>query len=554
MARSDQELLEEVLSAYDDLHQSLLHPTSLSKHIWRWEELGDDLKRAAQIGSLGLRASQTAFYAASNVRSLIAPMLHLEEEVDSMVLSLSDDLSRLKGMGTKEVADSTVATLLIDSETIVKSAKLAKRRPPTSFSQPSPYKHPHHLSTAAQNHSSTSHRPPVTSRSTQSTQSPHPSRSPQNPLLFPPTDPIRTWFISHLASPYPTSLEKVELASSANITTNKLDSDLVNWRRRSGWANVRDKYCGGNKHRTKRLIEDVSSGKERRKEVLRDVEKVRAYLERREEERVGDWVKDFLWVDLINRMKEEVATHFFGEQRPVRLISFTFVEESSRISLSHSSKLLKTRTILSTSSVFHLKIQQADIQLIALPTAANTISTQDPIRLSHTPRTPSTSSTSSASNYINEISPSSRSISSSSSSSTSSFGSVSDTSSVSEASNLIPVNNKRPLPPSFQDESERPSVRVKKEHSEDHTMSEDFVMDSEYVESPVGYYAADGGYQREMPYPSNVTESTCGSLWSTEASLPMLPHMQSVVDGSASEASFKLPETHRFDFQWNESQ
>ncbi|EIW66710.1 hypothetical protein TREMEDRAFT_57674 [Tremella mesenterica DSM 1558] len=85
-------------------------------------------------------------------------------------------------------------------------------------------------------------------------------------------------------------------------------------------------------------------------------------------------------------------------------------------------------------------------------------------------------------------------------------------------------------------------------------MSEDFVMDSEYVESPVGYYAADGGYQREMPYPSNGTQSTCGSLWSTEASLPMLPHMQSAVGGSASEASFKLPETHRFDFQWNESQ
>lgn len=40
----------------------------------------------------------------------------------------------------------------------------------------------------------------------------------------------------------------------------------------------------------KRLIEDVEGGHERREEVVEEVERMRGYLERREEERVGDWV------------------------------------------------------------------------------------------------------------------------------------------------------------------------------------------------------------------------------------------------------------------------
>ncbi|RXK36622.1 hypothetical protein M231_06085 [Tremella mesenterica] len=448
--------VREILKCYNDFRRHFHDKVRLQEEVPKWENLQLRLAEGLKSGNLLEETARVGRCVAENLIGMISGVSQLDELACKTMEGLREDLDVI---------------LMNSFHMPVQTSKRAWRSAsPSPFASPS--KH-----ARSGTHTSSDFAP-------QSPPSPHPFTSPPATLLFPPTDPIRTWFISHLASPYPTPLEKVELASSANITTNKLDSDLVNWRRRSGWANVRDKYCGGNKHRTKRLIEDVLSGKERRKEILRDVEKVRAYLERREEERVGDWVKD----------------------------------------------------------------------LIALPTVANTISTQDPIRLSHTPRTPSTSSTSSASNYIDEISPSSRSISSSSSSSTSSFGSISNTSSVSEASNLIPVINKRPLPPSFQDESERPSVRVKTEHSEDHTMSEDFVMDSEYVESPVGYYAADGGYQREIPYTSNGTQSTCGSLWSTEASLPMLPHMQSAVDGSASEASFKLPETHRFDFQWNESQ
>jgi hypothetical protein len=40
------------------------------------------------------------------------------------------------------------------------------------------------------------------------------------------------------------------------------------------------------------LIEKVESGQEKRKGVREAVEKMKAYLERREEERVGDWVKE----------------------------------------------------------------------------------------------------------------------------------------------------------------------------------------------------------------------------------------------------------------------
>jgi hypothetical protein len=48
----------------------------------------------------------------------------------------------------------------------------------------------------------------------------------------------------------------------------------------------------GDKAKMKRLIEDVKAGNERRGEVVEEVERMRGYLEKREEERVGDWVHE----------------------------------------------------------------------------------------------------------------------------------------------------------------------------------------------------------------------------------------------------------------------
>ena len=67
---------------------------------------------------------------------------------------------------------------------------------------------------------------------------------------------------------------------------------MTNWRRRAGWTDIKDHFAGGDKDAVAGVIEMVEDGQEKRKEVREAVERMKAYLERREEERVGDWVKE----------------------------------------------------------------------------------------------------------------------------------------------------------------------------------------------------------------------------------------------------------------------
>lgn len=106
------------------------------------------------------------------------------------------------------------------------------------------------------------------------------------------TDHIREWFLQHLANPYPSAVEKDSLSELSGIPRSKIDSDMTNWRRRAGWTDIKDNWANGSRDAMRVLIEKVESGQERRKGVREAVEKMKAYLERREEERVGDWVKE----------------------------------------------------------------------------------------------------------------------------------------------------------------------------------------------------------------------------------------------------------------------
>lgn len=127
----------------------------------------------------------------------------------------------------------------------------------------------------------------------ESSLSPSPSTPPppSPPLLeLQPADHLRLWFLDHLSNPYPTITEKKELSLITGIAKNKIDSDMTNWRRRAGWTDIKDTYADRDKMKMKRLIEAVESGKEKRKVVIEAVEKMRAYLERREEYGVGSWV------------------------------------------------------------------------------------------------------------------------------------------------------------------------------------------------------------------------------------------------------------------------
>ncbi|EIW66711.1 hypothetical protein TREMEDRAFT_57675, partial [Tremella mesenterica DSM 1558] len=263
-------MAQELLACYHDLHSHLHDPERVREHLPRWTQLQKWFAQVAADGTLSRETARAGLSVSKNISSIVTRILELEDTSYRALAEVS--------ACTTEIMEGWKAGTSINLATRKKRswASLSSPSPFTASKRPRPLSpSPETLSAAHEISSSTLHHPTSPGLTPQF---PHSSIPPFTTLLSPPTDPIRTWFISHLASPYPTPLEKVELATSANITTNKLDSDLVNWRRRSGWANVRDKYCGGNKHRTERLIEDVLSGKERRKEILRDVEKVRAYL------------------------------------------------------------------------------------------------------------------------------------------------------------------------------------------------------------------------------------------------------------------------------------
>lgn len=106
------------------------------------------------------------------------------------------------------------------------------------------------------------------------------------------TDHLRLWFLQNLSNPYPTPAKKDFLATASGVPRSKVDSDLTNWRRRAGWTDIKDRWAEGDKARMRRLIEGYEEGLEGREEVVEEIERMRGYLERREEERVGDWVHE----------------------------------------------------------------------------------------------------------------------------------------------------------------------------------------------------------------------------------------------------------------------
>ncbi|WRT67572.1 uncharacterized protein IL334_004544 [Kwoniella shivajii] len=103
---------------------------------------------------------------------------------------------------------------------------------------------------------------------------------------------VRSWFLNHISHPYPTSSQKETLAKAAGITKNKVDSDLTNFRRRSGWTDLMNRFCASDREKMRKFIDKVEAGKERRDEVLMRVKAMKEYLGGKEGERVGDWVQE----------------------------------------------------------------------------------------------------------------------------------------------------------------------------------------------------------------------------------------------------------------------
>ncbi|OWZ45388.1 hypothetical protein C370_02640 [Cryptococcus neoformans A1-35-8] len=103
---------------------------------------------------------------------------------------------------------------------------------------------------------------------------------------------VRLWFLDNLAYPYPTAQQKDFLAKTAGIQRSQVDSDLTNYRRRAGWTDIMNMWCGGDRSAMKKLMERVERGKEQRKKILDAVQGCRDYLTMKENNKIGDWVKE----------------------------------------------------------------------------------------------------------------------------------------------------------------------------------------------------------------------------------------------------------------------
>ncbi|KAL8289993.1 hypothetical protein RQP46_002932 [Phenoliferia psychrophenolica] len=99
--------------------------------------------------------------------------------------------------------------------------------------------------------------------------------------------PLRLWFLSHLACPWPTNSEKAALASTTSLAPKKIADWFTNNRRRSGWGAFQKKWAHGDRDEVQRVVRDLEqplwAGVRPVDDGARaDLEKVREYFGERE--------------------------------------------------------------------------------------------------------------------------------------------------------------------------------------------------------------------------------------------------------------------------------
>jgi hypothetical protein len=103
-------------------------------------------------------------------------------------------------------------------------------------------------------------------------------------------DAVRLWLLENLHHPFPTSGQKQHLSDITKRAKNNIETDLTNYRRRSGWTEFKNNHCNGNLEKTKSLIWSWMSGERVSDAVRKDLEEMKAYVERKEATKVGDWI------------------------------------------------------------------------------------------------------------------------------------------------------------------------------------------------------------------------------------------------------------------------
>lgn len=100
---------------------------------------------------------------------------------------------------------------------------------------------------------------------------------------------LRTWFLSHLADPFPALPDKRIWARNLGTTTRNIDSHMTNWRRRAGWTAIKKKWTDGTKDGMRTLVNSYFSKEETRPDVRSAIKKMCDYLD---DSQVGDWMTE----------------------------------------------------------------------------------------------------------------------------------------------------------------------------------------------------------------------------------------------------------------------
>lgn len=273
-------MIKEMTDLYEAFVAGCTSGADLEGIALAWQEMGERIRTKTATGTMSTVELDLAYRLATNVWALTNQTLRLEEDHDAQLEKLSAKLSTIAAQdypgkclvtSYKLQCSNGVSSLLLKDEICFMNKSRSRKRgasPAVGVKKvPSNNGLPHREDDAM-------------------------ISDVYQPVGVKPTDHIREWFLQHLASPYPSAVEKDSLSELSGIPRSKIDSDMTNWRRRAGWTDIKDNWANGSRDAMRLLIERVESGQEKRKGVREAVEKMKAYLERREEERVGDWVKE----------------------------------------------------------------------------------------------------------------------------------------------------------------------------------------------------------------------------------------------------------------------
>ncbi|WWC95867.1 hypothetical protein V866_002734 [Kwoniella sp. B9012] len=305
-----------------------------------WQEMHQNITKCKENNTLDGRTSALVYTIANNVKLIASELLKLQDANQTAVEDLTNKVGTLvfqENYAKKRSLDSPSSP-----STPLRSSK--RQRAPSLSSPSTPI-------TRAPSPTPTDHRSTPPKKEENQKQPDH--------------SVVRLWFLNHLSKPYPTLSQKETLATKAGITRNKVDSDLTNFRRRAGWTDLMNRFCGGDRDKMKRLIERVENGREEREEVLKSVQRMKDYLGRKEEERVGDWVREVTALTSSLTSNTSSTTTTLTSTSSSSDSSSTTSHNRSITSLSEVSNLVKptARSLSGSSSVSSSSLSDTSITL-----------------------------------------------------------------------------------------------------------------------------------------------------------------------------------------------